>query len=67
MAMGERPSLTSSLIGGDLGSGAGSKVTEHRRREMLACDWFMSDGLTKQGGEERCRGGRGQGITCMLD
>ncbi|KAF0036677.1 hypothetical protein F2P81_011989 [Scophthalmus maximus] len=45
--MAERLAVTSSLIGGDPGSGTGSEVTEDRRREMLACDWFMSGSLTQ--------------------
>lgn len=45
--------MTSSLIGGDLSSGAGSEVIEDWRREMLAYDWFMSDSLTQPGGHSR--------------
>lgn len=45
--------MTSSLIGGDLSSGAGSEVTEDQTTEMLAYDWFMSDSLTRPGGQRR--------------
>lgn len=51
--MAERFAVTSSLIGGDPSSGAGSEVTQDQRREMLACDWFMSDSGTQTGGQTK--------------
>lgn len=53
MAMAECLGVTSTLIGEDLSSGAGSEVTEDQRREMLAYDWFMSDSLTQPGRQRR--------------
>lgn len=61
VATGDQVSVTSGLIEGDLGLGAGSEVTEDQRREMLAYDWFMSDSLTQsaigrvRGGEQRVK------------
>lgn len=65
--MGECFALTSSLIGGDLSSGAGAEVAEDQRREMLAYDWFMSDSLTESGSQRRAAERRGQGMTRVLD